>query len=323
MRLTHPGRRWLPRAARLPGPAGRPRRGPGHRRRRCTTSTPRGSAAIGQVLAEQAAGVPDAPAVERHHRPRRGAGRRRLRVLRDPRRRAGGPGGSTSGSRSRRACSGRRRSARAASSYGLRTRPGRGPDRPPGRRGRPRRVGHQLHQPGRPGHRGDVAPPRRPGDRHLRLAGRPRPPGRRAPSAIDPRDAPGSTTRASTISAGCAAVRVGGHDVLPPLLADVAALASFEEGGCSAPTGCARSARSPTSTCTTTTSTGTRWRACRAGRRDPRRVPAGPAARFYARSRRQPGLRVRRLGQHPAGARDAPTWRRTARRSGAGERELR
>ena len=53
-------------------------------------------------------------------------------------------------------------------------------------RARPRRLGHQLHQPGGPGHRGDVPAPRRPGHRHLRLAGRPRPPRRRASLGADP-----------------------------------------------------------------------------------------------------------------------------------------
>lgn len=72
-------------------------------------------------------------------------------------------------------------------------------------------------------------------------------------------------------------LRVGGQDVLPRLLADEEALGSFEEGGSSARSGCARSARSPTSTCTTTTSTGRRS--------TPTGRPSGPAARICATNR--------------------------------------
>ena len=63
--------------------------------------------------------------------------------------------------------------------YGLRTVPVAMRGRAPDRRARPGRVGHQLHQPGRHGDRGDGGP-RRPGGRDLRLAGRPVPAGARA-----------------------------------------------------------------------------------------------------------------------------------------------
>ena len=60
--------------------------------------------------------------------------------------------------------------------YGLRTVPVAVRHRPPGRRARARRLGHQLHQPGGAGDAGDADGARRPGDRHLRLAARARPP---------------------------------------------------------------------------------------------------------------------------------------------------
>ena len=165
-------------------------------------------------------------------------------------------------------------------------RAGRRRHRPARRPARPRRLGHQLHQPGRPGHRGHVPPPRRPGHRHLRLAGRASAAGSPAPSAPTREqawldyaglnhlgwlrglrvDGPRRTARGCSPTPSCSA--------------------PSRRAGSSAPTGSGRSARSRTSTCTTTTSTARR---CAPTRRPSR--PAAPSsleqqARFYAEMER-------------------------------------
>ena len=103
------------------------------------------------------------------------------------------------------------------------------PRRGAGRRARPGRLGHQLHQPGGAGDRGDAGGPRRPGRRDLRLPRSRWPAGPPSPSGSTPRGRP-STTWGSTTSAGCAALHHDGRDVLPDLLADDALLGSLEEG---------------------------------------------------------------------------------------------
>ena len=150
-----PRRRRIPGAAGVRGTARRSRRGPGHRGHPARPGRRPARRDRAGARPSRRAGVPDAPAVDRHHRPRRGAARRRLRLLRDPRRRPGGPGGRRA-HRARRGRArpgdGRRRRHRLRAAH----RPGRRGHRPAGRPARPRRLGHQLHQPGRPGHRGHV-----------------------------------------------------------------------------------------------------------------------------------------------------------------------
>ena len=145
----------------------RPRRGPGRPRSSCTTWTRAGSPRSARSSPSRRRPCPSAPDGDRHHRPRRGAARRRLRLLRDPRRRPGGPRGRRAG------------------------RPRRGRPRPgDGRRGR-----HRLrpaHRPGRRGHR----PARRP--RSPPTPGSSTSPTRRAWS---PRPCPGTSATASSASA--------------------------------------------------------------------------------------------------------------------------
>ncbi|CAM5728320.1 hypothetical protein SANTM175S_07893 [Streptomyces antimycoticus] len=161
--------------------------------------------------------------------------------------------------------------------YGLRTVPVRRRHRPARRPPGPRRLGHQLHQPRGPGHRGHVPPPRRPGHRHLRLAGGPRPPRRpRARRRSGPRvdrlrrpEPPRLAARPARRRARRTAASAGrprgprlvrGGQALRPRVA--------------APP----SARSPTSICTTTTSTGKRYGLSAR--------PSRPAAPSSATSRR-------------------------------------
>ncbi len=81
-------------------------------------------------------------------------------------------------------------------------------------------------------------------------------------------------------------VLVDGEDLLPQLLADDAALARMEEARSSARGCCARSARSPTSTCTTTTRT---------------RKPSRRSARVGDDARRLPAPHAGRVLRHRAG----------------------
>ena len=148
----HSRRRRIPRPARPRGAPRGPRRGPRH---------PGGAARPGPGPALRrrpgprpaGGGRPRRPGGHRHHRPRRGRARRRLRVLRHPRRRTGGARRRRTGRpgpRRPRSGDGRRRRYRLRPAHRPRRRRHRAPCGP----ARPRRLGHQLHQPGGTGHRG-------------------------------------------------------------------------------------------------------------------------------------------------------------------------
>lgn len=107
-----------------------------------------------------------------HRGPRRSPARGRFRLLRHPRRR---PGRARRGRADRpgRGCAGPGDGGRGRDRVRPADRPGGARDRPQDRPYRPGGVGHQLHQPGRAGHRGDGRGARRARDRHLRFARRP------------------------------------------------------------------------------------------------------------------------------------------------------
>ena len=155
---------------------------------------------------------------------------RRLRLQRDPRRRAARAASSTSRCRWRSSVLGQETTGPGGICFALRTIPAIMEIAQTIAERAPRRLADQLHQPRRDGHGGGPAGARRPRGRHLRLA-------RRgcagaSPKALgeDPARSCGSTTSASTTSAGCRPCATAGGDRLPELLADDEELASFEEG---------------------------------------------------------------------------------------------
>ena len=130
----------------------------------------------------------------------------------------------------------------------------------------PRRLGHQLHQPGRDDHRGDAAGAGRARRRHLRLADRagpacrPRARARPGPHVAGLRGAqpPRLAARAARTTAGTCC---------PTSSATTPCSPASRRAASSAPTGSAAWAPCPTSTSTTTTSPATRWPRSAAARR--------------------------------------------------------
>ena len=273
--------------------------------------------AVARVLAEQADGVARRARRDRHHRPRRGAARRRLHLLRDPGRRPRRPRGRRAGRPRRgrpRAGDGRRRRHRVRAAHGPRRRghrPARGP-------ARARRLGHQLHQPG-----GLVteAMSRHLGDRVIGICDSPVGLGRRVARVLGADPArPGSTTPASTTSAGSAACTSPAATSSRGCSPTRTCSAPSRRASSSAPTGSARSARSRTSTCTTTTSTGKRSA--------PTARPSRPAARSCATSRqrfyeemRRPDASALTAWDRTRAEREATYMAENREAAGAGERD--
>ena len=206
-------RRRIPGAARVRSAARRSRRGPGH---------PGDAARRGRGPARRDGPGPRGPGRRAPGRPGRDGDRRTstrpCAVPTSSSPRSGSAASRdarpTSGSPWPRACWGRRRSARAGSRTGC------GRCRWPcdiARRiagARPRGLGHQLHQPGRPGHRGDG---RVLGDRVIGICDSPVGLGRRVARAAGRRPGarPGSTTSGLNHLGWLRGLRVGGRDELP------------------------------------------------------------------------------------------------------------
>lgn len=283
-------------------------------------------ATIRKVLADQASGHPDPPAVPATtdlDEAVTGAdfvfSAIRVGGARRPR------GGRTHRAGGRRAGPGDRRRGR----HLLRAahRPGGGRDRPPHRGPGARGLGHQLHQSGRPGHRGDDRPPRGPGDRDLRLTGGPRPPrgrgarrrsGARPPGLRGP-EPPGLAARPVRRGPGPAAVPVRGRGH-----------ADLLRGGQTLRRRSAAHARRAAQRVPALLLLQPRVGALGGGRRaDPGRLPALPATallRLPGHRRRDPAgvaRRLERLGRDPPGARGHLHGREPRDRRHGGTRLLR
>ena len=302
------------RAAGRPRLAVRRRRGPARRRRaRCWPSW-------AAATPGRARGVGD-------HRPRHGPARAPTSSSPRSGSAAWRAARTTSGWRSTWACSARRRPAPAASRTGCAPCPSPLEIAERVARARPRRLGHQLHQPGRHDHRGDAAGAGRPGHRHLRLADRAGPPGRpRARRST--RTARRWTTSGSTTSAGCAALvaRRPGRAARPARRRHPA-LRPSRRAGSSAPTGSAALGAIPNEYLYYYYFTRDAVASIRERRADPRRVPRSTSsAASTTRSPRDPlagrsasGDRARARARAPA------TWPRPrgAERRGARRRRPR
>ena len=104
----------------------------------------------------------------------------------------------------------------------------------------PARLADQLHQPGRHGHRGAPAGARRPRGRHLRLADAASAGASRARSGASPARC-GSTTSASTTSAGCRRRTTPTATACRSCSPTTRRSPASRRAACSAATGCGRS----------------------------------------------------------------------------------
>jgi len=258
---------------------------------------------------------------DRHHRSRRGPARRRLRLLRDPRRVASKDARRTSGSRSTRASSARRRSARAAS----RTACARCPS--------PSDIAHRVARlaptPGSstsPTPAGLVteAMSRHLGDRvigHLRLTGRPRPPYREGPRRRPARGLDRLRRPQPPRLGYGGPARRGPRRTPAPARRPAGCSAPSRRASSSAPSGSSPWGRSRTSTCTTTTSTANPSAPTRRRRR--RAAPSSETSRpTSTREMKRPDAgALTAWDRTRAGARGHVTCPRTGRRPARAERD--
>ena len=164
--------------------------------------------------------------------------------------------------------------------------------------------------------------PRRPGHRHLRLAGRAWAAGSPRALGVDPATASARLRRASTTSAGCAACASTAATCCPAARRPRQRSAPSRRAGSSAPTGCARSARSRTSTCTTTTSTARRSAPTSGAEQTRGAVPAAssrPASTTEHAAR--PDAARSTPGTAPALEREATYMAENREAAGTGERD--